>query len=134
MLLIALSIVITLAAMFTAGHIVLGRSKAGRVVAWAASTALVAFILVGLVLSFRLHGPASRFAPGSVEFIARRWLILPGEFACLFLPVACATAYFTLRPGQKPGVWQTLALAALSFPIALVLSIITGCNLAGACF
>lgn len=132
-LIIALSVAATVIAMFAMGSIVVGESKAGRIAAWVATTTLAVFVLASLLLSFRLHGPKSHFEQGTAEFFIRQWLIYPGQFASLLLPIASSVAYFTARPSTKPGYLSIFALATVSIPAALVVSLVTGCNYAGAC-
>jgi hypothetical protein len=131
---VALILIFILTMMFFMGKLAAGRSVAGKVTARLTGIALTALIVSSFGLSFQLHGPASRFKKGSVELIIRQWLILPGEFACLLLPVVCSVAYFTLRTSRRPRLLSVCILAIASLPFAIALAIYTGCNHDGACF
>lgn len=132
-LIFAISIAATVIAMFAFGRIVVGKSKAWRIATWVATATLATFVLASLFLSFRLHGPIGNFEQGTVEFLIRQWLIYPGQFASLLLPIACSVAYFTARPSSPPSYLSISGLAIVSIPAAIVVSVVTGCNYAGAC-
>lgn len=123
----------TVLAMFVLGRIVTRGPRAVQITVWVTTAALAAFMLTSLLLSFSFHGPAGNHEQGSTDQLILRWIIHPGQFACLLLPLVASVAYFTVRPRAKPGWVSIFVLAAASMPLALVLALVTACNHAGAC-
>jgi hypothetical protein len=106
---------------------------ARKSVAWCCA-AISAFTAMALVMSAIYKGPAARYDPDGWAVVIRNWIVVPGNFAALLLPVAIAVLLVSLRKPRRAPSFLALAVTAIvSVPIALVLAIVIGCNHAGAC-
>lgn len=96
---------------------------------------LVTLLAVGAaILSPVFKGPASHHAAGSLSVWIRTWVVLPGDFASLLLPVCCMVALVKFRrPTRRPTWLVLMACALLTIPPSLALALFIGCNHAGEC-
>jgi hypothetical protein len=106
---------------------------ARKSVAWCC-TVITALTVMALVMSSIYKGPAARYEPGAWAFVIRDWIVVPGNFAALLLPIAMAVLLVALRkPRRAPSFLALAVTTTISVPVALVIAIVIGCNHAGAC-